>query len=601
MPGILGLVTRLPQRDAEPLFRAMIATLRHEPFYEVRSWTDPAAGVYVGWSSRSGSAGPAMPATTADGNVTLVFSGEDFSASGSPQDGASDLLESAATDSRFPRNLNGRFHGILVDRRTRTSTLFIDRFGMHRLYYHESPQTLTFAAEAKAILAANPDARQLDFQSVGELLSCGCVLENRSLFRGVRLMPPASKWTVGPSQAVAKSTYFEPREWEEQEPLTAPDYYRALRDVFAERVPRYFAGPERVGMSMTGGLDTRMVMAWTRAEPSSLPCYTFGGMYRDSQDVVISRQVADVCGQPHEVIPVGGDFLSAFERYAERSVYLTDGTVDVSRAPDLYVNERARQIAPIRMTGLYGGEVMRRVRAFKPVAPMPGLFDAEVARNVDAAKESYARVVQGHPLSFAVFRQGPWHYFGSLALEQTQVGMRSPFLDNEFVRTVFRAPASACTSDEVSLRLIADGRPQLASIRTDRGIRRTGPRLGRSISRAVLEFLFKAEYAYDYGMPQRLAQVDGALSALRLERLFLGRHKFYHFRVWYRDRLANYVRDMLLDPRTLARPYLRREAVEAVVNGHLSGRANYTREIHKLLTLELVSRLFIDSSRATAH
>jgi len=40
--------------------------------------------------------------------------------------------------------------------------------------------------------------------------------------------------------------------------------------------------------------------------------------------------------------------------------------VDTSHSPDLFVNEKARQIAPTRMTGNYGGEVLRRVRAFKP-------------------------------------------------------------------------------------------------------------------------------------------------------------------------------------------------------------------------------------------
>ena len=95
-------------------------------------------------------------------------------------------------------------------------------------------------------------------------------------------------------------------------------------------------------------------------------------------------------------------------------------------------------------------------------------------------------------------------------------------------------------------------------------------------------------------MPQWLARVDHLFSPLHLERLFLGRHKFYHFRVWYRDALSKYVRDMLLDPRTLSRPFLNPKRVEAVVNGHIKGGLNYTTEIHKLLSLELLHRLFFD-------
>jgi asparagine synthase (glutamine-hydrolysing) len=52
---------------------------------------------------------------------------------------------------------------------------------------------------------------------------------------------------------------------------------------------------------------------------------------------------------------------------------------------------------------------------------------------------------------------------------------------------------------------------------------------------------------------------------------------------------------MLLDPRTLSRPYLERRQLEAMVEGHLKGNRNYTAEIHKVLTLELIHRLFLDS------
>jgi asparagine synthase (glutamine-hydrolysing) len=51
---------------------------------------------------------------------------------------------------------------------------------------------------------------------------------------------------------------------------------------------------------------------------------------------------------------------------------------------------------------------------------------------------------------------------------------------------------------------------------------------------------------------------------------------------------------MLLDRRTLSRPYLEPKGVEQIVAGHLKGDRNYTTAIHKLLTLELIHRLFLD-------
>jgi asparagine synthase (glutamine-hydrolysing) len=51
---------------------------------------------------------------------------------------------------------------------------------------------------------------------------------------------------------------------------------------------------------------------------------------------------------------------------------------------------------------------------------------------------------------------------------------------------------------------------------------------------------------------------------------------------------------MLLDPRTLSRPYLEPSTLRSLVESHINGTRNYTTEIHKVLTLELVHRLFID-------
>jgi asparagine synthase (glutamine-hydrolysing) len=114
---------------------------------------------------------------------------------------------------------------------------------------------------------------------------------------------------------------------------------------------------------------------------------------------------------------------------------------------------------------------------------------------------------------------------------------------------------------------------------------------GLARARQVLQqFTYKAEYAYDYGMPQWLARLDHTFAPLHLERLFLGRHKYYHFRLWYRDSFHQYLKDVLLDPESLRRPYLRGAAVEKIVRAHISGQGNYTLEIHRLLTAELVQR-----------
>jgi len=606
MPGIFGLITKKSRQWAEPQLLRMLDVLRHEPFYKTGAFIDELSGVYVGWTSLVGSLPAQMPLRNESGDVIMVFSGEEFSGPETVRNpkknghvdekrDSSYLSSLYENDPSFPASLDGMFHGLVVDRKRGKATLFNDRYGMYRLYYHESKDAFYFAAEAKAILTVRPELRKANARSLGEFVALSCVLQDRTLFEGIYRLPGASTWTFRGGSIEQKAAYFQPREWEEQPALDSDSYYRDLRETVSRTLPKYFNNNGRIGIALTGGLDTRVIMAWQRTASESLACYTFGGPFRDSEDVLVARQVAKVCGQPHQVISVDGDFLKHFPRYAERTMYLTEGCVDLSRSPDLYVSERARKIAPIKVVGTYGSEIICQAPMFKPVDPTPGLFRAGMLSEVHKAAKTYAELRHEHPLTFSAFRQSPWYHSGVLALEQTQLTVRSPFLSNDFVRAVFRAPKSAHENGDVRLRLIGDGNPALGQIPSDRGVGGASGPLLRTLSRAILEFSFRSEYAYDTGMPQWLARIDHLLSPLHPERLFLGRHKFYHFRVWYRDALSGYVRDMLLDPRTLSRPYLDRKGVEAAVLGHLKGDRNYTTDIHKLLSLELLHRLFLDA------
>jgi asparagine synthase (glutamine-hydrolysing) len=610
MPGITGIITKRPKQWALQKLQEMVAAQRHEAFYIAGTYVDESSGVYVGWVARRGSFSSAMPVYNECKDRVLIFSGEEYPDPAVLETlkehghnfgagGAEYLVHLSEEDPAFPRCLNGRFHGLLIDKAASIVTLFNDRYGMHRVYYHRSEDAFYFAAEAKGILKVCSELRVPDPRGLGEFIACGCVLEDRTIFKGIFVLPTASRWTFRNGALERMGKYFEASEWEQQEILDEESYYTELREVFSRNLPRYFNGGERIGISLTGGLDTRMIMAWAHAQPGSLPGYTFGGPFRECQDVVIGRKVAEICEQPYQVIEVGRDFLARFPQYAERTVYLSDGCAAVSRAADLYANEIARGIAPVRMTGNYGSEILRRLRAFKPSEPALGLFQQDTLTTIEQAKKTYSTLFDGHAVSFTAFRQAPWYQYGLLALEQTQLSVRSPFLDNDLVRTAFRVPNPEIVKTDIfednnhCSRLIADGNAVLHRLPTDRGL--GGANRMAPISRGWLEFTFKAEYAYDYGMPQWLAKIDHRLKQLHLERLFLGRHKFAHYRVWYRDELSHYVRDILLDPRSLSRPFLHRDALEQLVTSHLNGTRNFTTEITRLLTLELQHRLFLDS------
>jgi asparagine synthase (glutamine-hydrolysing) len=336
-----------------------------------------------------------------------------------------------------------------------------------------------------------------------------------------------------------------------------------------------------------------MILAWSPRLAGTLPCYTWGGKYRDCADVKIARRVAKLCRQPHNTILVGAEFLSHFHDFAEKAVYISDGTMDVTGSIDMYVQTLARQIAPVRLSGVCGGEILRRLVMFKPYPTPGGLFDPDLESSFRDAAETYANELQGHRLSFTSFKQAPWYMASKFTVERSQVTYRTPYFDNDLVALAYQTPAKLL-HNEPALRLIADGNPVLGKVGTDRGLAfRSVPGLNRALH-WYQEFTFKAEYAYDYGMPQWLARLDHMFAPLHLERLFLGRHKVAHFRVWYRDELSPWLREILLDSGARSRPYLRASSLEPMLRAHTTGQRNYTSEIHKILTLEFIQRKLIE-------
>ncbi len=605
MPGIVGIIGTGVSPERESALGSMVQSMMHEPFYRSGRVAEARLNLAAGWVARAGSFADRMPLWNRTKDVCLIFAGEDFPDSlaltrlaarfGSLNQDDPQYLVHLYEDlgDAFFATLNGWFAGVLIDLRQNKVVLFNDRYGLHRVYYSDSEAGFYFASEAKALLKVLPQHRRLNDESLGEYFSCGCPLRGRALFSGVSILPPASVWSFTPGKKPVRSRYFELADWRKQERLGVEESYERLREAFARIVPKYLRGREKVGVSLTGGVDSRMFMAWSNARPESLPCYTFGGMYRDSIDVKVARKIAGLCGQPHHVLTVGDEFLRQFPKLVEQTVYLTDGAMDPGGTPDLFVNRLARELAPVRLTGNYGGEILRSLVAFKPMRLDGAMVSGDFSRLMARGAEVYRSELEERKLSFVVGKQVPWHHYSRLSLEATQITLRSPYLDNELVALAFQMPESAASDNSHSLRLIADGSEKLGRLGTDRGVFHRKVPVVSQLLNAWQEFTFRAEYAYDYGMPQKLVRADNTLRALHLERLFLGRHKFYHYRYWYRTALAGYVKEVLLDPQTLGRPYLNRARVEEMVHQHTSGLGNYTLEIHRLLATELIQRQLI--------
>jgi asparagine synthase (glutamine-hydrolysing) len=595
MPGIAGIITSRPRSDEiHQELLVMLRSMCHEKFYTWGKYEIPELGCYFGWVAHSCVGSDSTLVTDATADVALMFSGEHFAPSagggdaGRTQGAASVMAAYKEKGDTFVGDLNGWFAGVLVDRRKKRATLFNDRYGVGRVYWTESQgsDSFIFSSEAKALLAICPERQSLDQQALGQYVTFGSVFQNRTLFSNVFLLPGGSLWNFSGTPVPAKGTHFSAVTWEQQTPLTPDGYCEALKATVTSIVPSYCRSDKGVGISLTGGLDTRMIMAALPKSFGQVPCYTYGGHYRDCFDVRAAAEIARIAGHEHQVLGLEDDFFCNFAELAARTVWLTDGTLDICGTHELYFSARARRVAPIRITGNYGSEVLRGVSTFKSSAPTPHLFTADLRPYIDGALEEHAALRSGHPVTYAVMNEIPWHLYGRFAAAQSQLQLRSPYMDNELVGLAYRAPRTGRERTSLALRVIAALHPGLSAAETDMGISHDGSQARWHPRRVIRYMLFKAEWYYNFGLPRWAAGCDRLL--LRpLEPLFLGSHKIEHYRVWFRDQLADYIEDSLSSRSLLERSYVNRTRVSGwKPKSGISGQD--ALDISRLLSLELV-------------
>src|SRR5215475_3285577 len=271
MPGIVGIISKRPSSEYASLVNSMVKCMKHEPFYVEGTYVNEELGLWSGWVCHEGEFADCLPIWNEKKDICLLFSGEDFADQPDihalrmrghefgPDDASYLVHLYEEVGSAFLEKLNGWFSGVLVDLREQKLVLFNDRYGVNRIYYHEDSRGFYFSSEAKALLKILPGTRQLDLRSLGEVLCCEAVLQNRSLFSGISLLPPASSWVFSTGKPVKKKTYFKQEVWEGQPELSESDFYDKLKQTWKQVVPRYFSGKQPVGLSLTGGVDSRMI------------------------------------------------------------------------------------------------------------------------------------------------------------------------------------------------------------------------------------------------------------------------------------------------------------------------------------------------------
>jgi asparagine synthase (glutamine-hydrolysing) len=255
-------------------------------------------------------------------------------------------------------HLNGMFGLAIWDSRRRRLVLARDPFGIKLIYYRIEGDRVSFGSEIRAVLAATHDRAVVDPASLHLFLSYRYTPSPHTLFKGVRKLAPGTMATFENGSHRLSRWYrskpapFEPMksDHEAKEQLLAL-YQSAVRRQLISDVP--------VGLLLSGGIDSGLLLALMNLCGSSWPTYAvgYGSSFADDE-LADAAETAHKLSSRHTTVTLT---RSTFEKTLSKIVACLEEPIAASSiVPMYFVCERARQDVKVALIGqgpdeLFGG------------------------------------------------------------------------------------------------------------------------------------------------------------------------------------------------------------------------------------------------------
>ncbi|MDF1535695.1 MAG: asparagine synthase (glutamine-hydrolyzing) [bacterium] len=264
----------------------------------------------------------------------------------------------------FPKHLDGMFAIALWDVRKRKLVLARDHVGIKPLYLWQRGRELAFASEVKAFTATGRFNAEMDLGSLHFLTNIRFIPGKRTLFKGVRMLPPATSlvWEEGASRELR---YWQPPAKPDAAIRRPEECAEQTRTLLASAVNRQMVSDVPLGLYLSGGMDSSSLVAMAAASGhGKVKTYSLG-FDEPTDELADSRLVAEKFGTDHHETTIGFDALSMMP--------LVTWHVEEPKenAIQLYLLSRyASQHVKVALSGLGGDELFGGYRIFDYARPM---------------------------------------------------------------------------------------------------------------------------------------------------------------------------------------------------------------------------------------
>src|SRR5882724_1514325 len=316
-------------------------------------------------------AGGHQPMSNSEGTVWIIFNGEiynykelraELQSKGHQFRTNSDTeviihgYEEWGTD--VFNHLNGMFGLAIWDVQKERLILARDAMGIKLIYYKIDNGALTFGSEIRAILAAQKSQPDVDPIALNLFLRFRYTPSPLTIFQGIRKLAPGTMLVVEKGQCREERWYkFIPTPF--PTPKKKEEAACELLELYRGAVKRHLLSDVPVGVLLSGGLDSGLLLALMDEHGGPWPAYTIGyGETFWDDELLDAAETAALLGARYVTVKLD---QAEFERSLPKIVECLEEPIATSSiVPMYFVSQRARQDVKVALIGqgpdeLFGG------------------------------------------------------------------------------------------------------------------------------------------------------------------------------------------------------------------------------------------------------
>jgi asparagine synthase (glutamine-hydrolysing) len=255
-------------------------------------------------------------------------------------------------------HLNGMFGLAIWDVQKKRLIVARDAMGIKLIYYKIADGALTFGSEIRAVLAAQKSQPDVDPIALNLFLRFRYTPSPLTLFQGIRKLAPGTMLVVEKGQCREERWYqFIPTPF--PTPKKKEEAACELLELYRGAVKRHLLSDVPVGVLLSGGLDSGLLLALMNEQGGQWPAYTVGyGQSFEDDELNDAAATAGLLGARHIKVKLD---QAEFERALPKIVESLEEPIATSSiVPMYFVSQRARQDVKVALIGqgpdeLFGG------------------------------------------------------------------------------------------------------------------------------------------------------------------------------------------------------------------------------------------------------